>query len=40
VAEGIGDHVFVVFVLVAFLGNFAEGAGKVGRDGGFLGDDE
>ena len=30
VADGRRDHVFVVLVVVAFLGDFTEGAGKIG----------
>src|SRR5262249_8235603 len=34
------NEVLVVFVMGALLGNFTEGAGKVLRNAGFLGDDE
>ena len=40
VAECVRDDKFVVFVMVACLGNFPEGAREVGRNGRFLGDDE
>jgi hypothetical protein len=39
-ADGRRDDVFVVFVVIALLGDFAEGAREVGRDGGLLGDDK
>ena len=40
VAECVRDDKFVVFVMVACLGNFPEGAREVGRNGRFLGDDK
>ncbi len=40
VADCRRDDVLVVLEVVAFLGDLAEGAGKVLRDAGLLGDDE
>jgi hypothetical protein len=40
VAECVRYDKLVVFVMVACLGNFPEGAREVGRNGRFLGDDK